>query len=161
MKKPFQEYSCAVCGKKIPVEDGMLHWLQKKTDENDTSSLETLVDIHICCRRKPCNRVFENRAINEGLHEQWDHLDSFVGTDKIDNLLTFPIERIVPRELYKKYLDILRRLSLPYYEEARLYFSRADSDGYIENVGARQDGYFSWEPQTLKNIIDEYTDEDL
>lgn len=46
-------------------------------------------------------------------------------------------------------------------EEARQYFSRAEYDGYIENVSARQDGYFSWEPQTLKNIIDEYTDGDL
>ena len=64
MKEPFKEYICDVCGKRITVDKAMLQWLQKKSDE---STLETLVDIHVCCNRKPCDSFFEERGIKPNI----------------------------------------------------------------------------------------------
>ena len=58
--------------------------------------------------------VYDQRAIAEGLHEQWDHLDSFIGTDNIDEILTLPVNRTIPKEKHEEFLEILRRLMIPY-----------------------------------------------
>ena len=70
MKKPFTEFKCDVCGKTIRAEDAMLQWLQRKKDDSNPFPM-TLVDIHICCNRKPCDGIYERRQIPEGLIEQW------------------------------------------------------------------------------------------
>ncbi len=156
MKEPFKEYICDVCGKTITVDEAMLQWLQKKSAD---STLETLVDIHICCNRKPCDSYFERREIKEELHEQWDHLNSFAGTEHLDKILTFPCNRIIPYEKRKDFLSIMRRLTLPYYEEARQYFYRAEFDGFSERIRLYEEGHDSWNQQTLKAIIEEYSNE--
>ena len=156
MKEPFKEYICDVCGKRITVDKAMLQWLQKKSDE---STLETLVDIHVCCNRKPCDSLFEERGIKEDLHEQWDHLNSFVGTEHLDKILTFPCDRIIPDEKHKEILSIMRRLAVPYYEEARQYFTRAEYDGFIERLSLYEEGHDSWREQILKAIIEKYSNE--
>lgn len=158
MNKPFSVFKCDICGSYIDASDGMLEWLQKPTDESrDNPSAECLESIHICCRRKPCNMVYDQRAIAEGLHEQWDHLDSFIGTDNIDEILTLPMNRTIPKEKHEEFLEILRRLMIPYYEEARQYFSRAENDGLIESLRGFKAGHYVWKPDKLIEIIEEYS----
>ena len=159
MKKPFTEFKCDVCGKTIKAEDAMLQWLQRKKDDADPFPM-TLVDIHICCNRKPCDGIYERRQITEGLIEQWDHLNRFIGPDYLDELLTFPTERIIPEEKKLDFLEIMRRLTIPHYEEARQYFSNAYNDYYIENIREYEEGHASWRQQTLKNIIEKYAGTD-
>jgi len=101
--------------------------------------------------------VFDQRAIAEGLHEQWDHLDSFIGSDNIDEIITLPVNRIIPKEKQEEFLEILRRLMIPYYEEARQYFSRAENDGLIEGLRGFKAGHYVWKPDKLIEIIEEYS----
>ena len=160
MKEPFKEFRCDVCGKTIPVEDAMLQWLQRKKDNSDPFPM-TLVDIHICCNRKPCDAIYEHKAVYEDMIEQWNHLEDFIGANNLDDLLTFPIERTIPEEQYTSVLEIMRRLTIPYYEEARQFFSRAAYDGYIEDLNGYKEGHISWRQDRLKNIIRKYSAEEL
>ena len=50
------------------------------------------------------------------------------------------------------FLELFRRIHMPYYEEARFYFKEAYMDGYFE--GASQ--IWSYLPSTLKNNIEKY-----
>ena len=159
MKKPFTEFKCDVCGKTIRAEDAMLQWLQRKKDDSNPFPM-ILEDIHICCNRKPCDELYELRARYEDLYEQWDHLERFIGPDNLDELLTFPVERIIPQEKKIDFLEIMRRLTIPHYEEARQFFPNVEHDYYIENLRDYEDGHASWRQQTLKNIIEKYAGTD-
>lgn len=161
MRKSFQKYVCDVCGKEINVEDAILQWLQKPTVESKNNPfLEELESIHICCNRNTCSSIYSQRALNEQLHEQWDHLDSFVGADGLDILLTFPIERTMTETVQQDFLEIQRRLVVPHYEEARQYFSNACKDYSIEDLNAYREGHKTWAQSLLKLIIEKYTKED-
>jgi|GEM_PF-4285699 len=158
MKKAFKNYVCDVCGKEIDVEDAMLQWLQKPIDDSKSDLfLEELEAIHICCNRKPCDRDYEQRALREQLHEQWNHLDTFVGVDGIDRLLTFPMERKIPEKIQQDFLEIQRRLMIPHYEEARQFFPCAQQDYSIENLAAYYKGHQTWDEDALRFIIEKYS----
>ena len=58
------------------------------------------------------------------------------------------------------FLEIMRRLTIPHYEEARQFFSNVEYDYYIDNIRDYKKGYASWHQQTLKNIIEKYADAD-
>lgn len=161
MRNPYSRFICDVCGKEINVEDAMLQWLQTPTEESKYHPfLEELEDIHICCNREPCDRSYEQRALREKCHEQWNHLDYFVGVDGIDKLLTFPMERNIPEKLQQVFLEILRRLTVPHYEEARQYFSRAYEDQFIDDLDDYYEGHQTWSQNTLKMIIEKYSKDD-
>jgi len=51
--------------------------------------------------------------------------------------------------------ELFRRLHLPYYEEARLHWDKADSDGFFE--GANE--HWIYLPATLKRLIEKYSKE--
>ena len=55
---------------------------------------------------------------------------------------------------FREYTDLLRRLFLPYYEEARNYWQIAENDGeFIESNEVTM--YQEWK---LKEIIEKYSD---
>ena len=162
MKKPFTKYVCDVCGKEINVEDAMLQWLQMPTKESkDHPFFEELEAIHICCNRESCDSGYLHRALRDRHHEQWDHLNSFVGVDGIDRIMTFPMERKIPEQIKEDFLEIQRRLMIPHYEEARQYFSRAAKGGFLEDLEGYWKGHYNWDQYTLKLIIEEYSKKDF
>lgn len=58
------------------------------------------------------------------------HLNSFVGSDGLVSLLSkFQHERV---EENSELAEIIRRLHIPYYEEARKYHTEAETDGYFD-----------------------------
>ena len=160
MKQPFKHFVCDVCGREINTEDGMLQWLQKPAETADASpSEEELVSIHICCRHSSCYGNYESRARREDLHEQWVHLEDLAGPEDLDELFSFPLERKISQNTYVGFLEILRRLEIPHYEEARKYFSRANEDGLIIDLNGYINGHQSWRQDLLKQIIEEYSHE--
>ena len=158
MDKPFTKYVCDVCGKTIDTQDAVLQWVQRPSKEfPNHPSYEELEDIRICCNKEKCDMHLENKASREHLHFMWNHLNYFVEPNNIDDILCFPMERVIPQNMKKDYLKILRRLTIPYYEEARKYFSSAYEDGEIENMRAYDEGHISWRPNYLKYIIEKYS----
>ena len=67
------------------------------------------------------------------------------------------MNRTIPKEKHEEFLEILRRLMIPYYEEARQYFSRAENDGLIESLRGFKAGHYVWKPDKLIEIIEEYS----
>lgn len=55
----------------------------------------------------------------------------------------------------REWTELVRRLSIPHYEEARLYWSRARSDGYFD--GANEIIIYS--EGFLKGMIEKYGEE--
>jgi hypothetical protein len=53
----------------------------------------------------------------------------------------------------RDFLEFFRRVQLPYYEEARLYWGCARNDGYF--VGANE--VWIYLPSTLKDLIEKYS----
>lgn len=88
------------------------------------------------------------------------HLEEFLGDDGIPNLLRFldlgpyhdrnysgPWVRDI-----REFVELMRRLTIPYYEEARLYWREALGDGFFD--GANE--IWIYLPDTLKEIVDTY-----
>jgi len=53
----------------------------------------------------------------------------------------------------REFVEFARRLTLPYYEEARTYFQEAETDGYFD--GANE--IWIYQPDILKNLIEKYS----
>ncbi len=88
-------------------------------------------------------------------------LDNFTGPAGIAMLLSFldlgplhdPDGENVPRlEDLREFAELMRRLVVPYYEEARLYWAVAETDGFFD--GANE--VWVYLPDTLKTLIEEY-----
>jgi hypothetical protein len=73
-------------------------------------------------------------------HRQDGHLRDFLGADGLQHLLSMldvgplldPKEKHMPEPPDRRsFVDATRRLHIPYYEEARLYFAAAREDGHF------------------------------
>jgi hypothetical protein len=56
----------------------------------------------------------------------------------------------------REFTEIIRRLMLPYYEEARMYWERAIADGFF---GSPNEVYL-YVPNTCQSLVEKYTNGD-
>ena len=135
--RPLKQWICDFCGEVIasPV-DGWLEWL----DDADHRAHEFKIVHHFPA--SPQRETRSNGCYHYSKHpDRADmHLDSFLGADGLAYLLSFidigykeiPSHREGPRvRSTREWAELFRRLQLPYYEEARLYWDRAESDGFF------------------------------
>jgi hypothetical protein len=54
----------------------------------------------------------------------------------------------------REWAELARRLAIPYYEEARVYFDRAERDGFFDSYLRREISY----PEILRRVILKYGD---
>ena len=130
---PLQQFICDKCGQVIEkVDDGWLEWFDDcKTPAHG---------FRIVHAGGPC--IYRDSADVSD-----NHLFHFTGPDGLADLLSF-FDRehgVNQGEL----AEIIRRLHVPYYEEARQYLDRAVNDGYL---GGKE----SIRQNDLKGIIEEY-----
>ena len=144
--KPLEEWVCDGCGEAVGVDDGWLEWRDGDKGAHD---------FRICHNRDSCY------AHDERLDRSDNHLQYFVGPNGLQYLLHMMsfgvfLERRMGKtrgiENAASYSDTIRRLHLPYFAETRLYFDKADEDGFFE--GANGAGEFM--ETSLKTIIDRY-----
>lgn len=84
-------------------------------------------------------------------------LSDFVGEEGVARLLAFvdrePLRRVEyagpHAENMREWADLMRRVIVPYYEEARLHLARALEEGFLDDLEDR--AVFS--PTTLKAVI--------
>ena len=95
--------------------------------------------------------------------ELFEGLKAFRGVDGKVRLLSLidpgPDFRMEYRERIadmRLFLEFFRRVQIPYYEEARLYWGRAQADGYF--AGANE--IWTYLPRNLKTLIEEYSDDE-
>lgn len=151
--EPLKQWICDVCGKIIETpEDGYVVW---GTDENGLIDKIKILhkNSHVNGERTGCDC---DRRYSMSLP-----LESFLGDDGkvvfmslMDPGPYFVEEyrnRIADMRLF---LDVFRRLQIPYYEEARLYWAEARTDGFF--AGANE--VWTYLPRTLQALVEEYRD---
>ena len=156
MLAPLEQWTCDTCGEVIETaRDGYLEWLHGGIDDLFTAHGFRIVHHSPRSPGQPhgnCYR-YSNYPNRQDLH-----LDAFVGADGLGTLLSLlaPAQgddstRMKARDPNEA-VEVIRRLHLPHYEEARRYFETARADGFL--VDSDPAAWF-WQ-QNLLTIIRRY-----
>lgn len=147
--KPLQEWVCDKCGGTVTAEDGWLEWLSGSVGNKGPNSF------HIVHNRQACYHH------NDAYDRADMHLDAFLGPVGLQQFLSMldvgPIldpdgDHMQQPPERRSFVDTVRRLHIPYYEEARRYFSDATSDGWYSD----QNEVSIFTPDTCESIIKRY-----
>jgi hypothetical protein len=133
--KPLEQFICDKCGQLIEkVDDGWLEWY-----DNFKEPAHGFRVVHAGGR---C--LYPDHAdISD------NHLVYFTGADGLASLLSMFKGKGVADQ--NELAEIIRRLHVPHYEEARMYWERAVSEGTITDESYRQ--------EDLLDVIKEYSEE--
>jgi len=143
MLKPLEEFICDVCGGVIEdLEKGILN-----ADSNETMQYHNFSIVH------------QGKCDSRAKHVSF-HLNSVVGPNSIGTLINLIHSGPVadPKGTgeieiadHVEFAEIMRRLQVPYYDEARQYFMAAAHDGYLDG---NSEGIAH--ARSLKNVIEMY-----
>lgn len=151
MIEPLKQFICDSCGCVIETpEDGWIEWLCSYDEEKGKLINKSF---RICHHESRCMKLanYPNVSDNHLNHmlegnamviQLYNMLDPGQGQTKGPEV-----------EDVGETVEFLRRLTLPYYEEARQYWSQAMADGYI----AGSNDVHSFLPKTLKGILENYS----
>jgi hypothetical protein len=122
--KPMEQFICDECGEVIEkIEDGWLEWI-----DNTGNPIHGFRIVH-ASGRSPRFKNGGNCYYPEYLGISDNHLEYFTGMNGLAYLLSiFDRNLRDPKEL----VEIIRRLHIAYYEEARLFLKRAIEEGFID-----------------------------
>jgi hypothetical protein len=166
--KPLKQWYCDSCGEVIEkAEEGWLEWICREDGEKWFSQNFNIVHHAAYSPRKPHDTCYQHTRSSKhipGTLVMDDYLNRVVGDSGEYTLpfLLFLIDAGPFREtIYqgpkvcdlREWVELTRRLTLPYYEEARQYMSRADADGLF-------DGYpepLIYDPKTLQSVLSKYS----
>ncbi len=128
-------WECDTCGKAIrQEEDGLVEWLgrtnfDKNKDKTEEYGLR-LVHARPSSPKAGGCQYDENKEYNEHEADLQDlGLEEYVGIDGLMNLLEMIAEKKLPTE---ELVEMIKRLHIPGYEQARNHFESAISKGIIE-----------------------------
>jgi hypothetical protein len=146
-------WKCDTCGKTInSVEDGWVEWLSITDFEKNTSKDYGLRLVH----HKPasprksehgCQYDEQNEYKADGAVVQDLPLEEYVGGFGLMNLLELIDEKELPSE---EVVEMIKRLHVPLYEQARNHFESAISEGVIEPNG--RPGFYT--QQQMEMVIE-------
>ncbi|MCK5472212.1 hypothetical protein KAI54_03425 [Candidatus Gracilibacteria bacterium] len=159
LKLQKNQWICDTCGEVInAASEGYVEWINEEVDGETQCR-----DFHIVHQK-----VFSPRKNEHGCYQHGEELgrsdlplENFMGGIGIAQLLSFidlgeiidPDNEHDPRiNNFREYAEIFRRLHLPFYEEARLYFEMAKKDGFFD--GANE----IWVYSELEEIVKRYGD---
>lgn len=147
MLNPLEQFICDSCGQVMGLDDGCLAWLQ---GAGQKATGFRIVHNRIGCHYPPHTQnlsdlPLRNVAGVNGMAQLYALLDIGPYHDPHGQCV-LQVANI------REYMEVLRRLTLPFYEEARLYWNDAQSDGYFD--GANEVGIYL--PSTLENLISRY-----
>jgi len=151
MLEPLRQFICDNCGKIItPPKEGVVEWLE----EGDSTMYNSQYGFKIVHYNQKCYFYPDPKYPNS----MSIPLEYFLGEKGYICILSFLDTGPLIMEKYKgprvknmrEFVELMRRLTLPYYEEARLYFGnlRADDDFELDSPIYEQDN--------LKKIIQKY-----
>jgi hypothetical protein len=145
--EPLQQFTCDECGELIKSpKDGWLEWLISTSSDGRKLHGFRIVHHAPASPRKQHNGhcQYPSHFLIGDMH-----LEHFLGPDGLANLLSM-FER--PFEDQQEFVEIIRRLHIPYYEEARLYWQIAKDDGFFDEANE----YWPYLQDNLKTVIEKY-----
>jgi hypothetical protein len=161
MLTPLKQFVCDTCGKIIEKpEHGWIEWVDDLDKRIDSFSNFHIVHHASYSPLKGYDGCYKN-SLEKGRSDM--HLHDFIDDNyKMANILSFLDVGSYHAPKYEKtkiadmrqYVEIVRRLTIPYYEEARLYWEKAKQDGYFEDKSE----ILIYAVNHLKELINEYAD---
>jgi len=150
MLEPLKQFICDDCEQNIEkLKDGCVEWLQDR-DSNNFSF--RIVHHASASPRRPGGNCYQHEPA--GATRMNLHLDSFIEIAPIELLNYLDPQFNQRRKIkdYNNFVDTYRRLTLPYYEEAKRYWGKASRDGFFNDMNEVS----MFLPDTLKTLIDKY-----
>ena len=156
MLKPLEEFICDSCGQIIKnIDDGWVEW-EGRYDETKNKLISK--NFRICHHSIKCQKLANHPDCSDL------PLREFTGEKAIVQTISFlddgpyhvPSYKGPEAENLREFAEFQRRLILPYYEEARLFWNRAMSDGYFGDSNELS----IYLPKNLKIMIEHYKNSD-
>jgi len=144
---PLQQWICDKCGQVIvKPEDGWLEWLAAP----HTHRRRGFKIVHHTSASPRAEKHGDCYPYSNHPDRQNYHLEPFLGADGLARLSVWVYSPGV-KDL-KEWVEMIRRLHVPHYEEARRCWKAAQSDGYFEGL-VEEDRYSQ---DVLQGIIQQY-----
>lgn len=142
--EPLDQWFCDSCGEVIETaDDGWLEWYHKIDDYFNDKGFRIVHHGGSC--------MYDTDVMfRQGKSTSDAHLNSFVDADGLVNLLSMVQDKSVENEA--ELLEIIRRLHIPYYEEARKLHTEAELDGIFDG----ENELTRYLTRTSKEIINKY-----
>lgn len=152
MIEPLKQFYCDTCGELIEnLKDGWFEWLSSK--EN---GMYLNHGFRICHHKNSCQEYLNNKDCRDV--PMYDFTEELPISKMLGFLyrgayidLSEPYEGIRIKD-FREYTEVFRRLTIPYYEEARIYFNEAKNNGDI--YGMNEIAFLR--PEFLKRVIRDY-----
>jgi hypothetical protein len=151
----LKQWFCDRCGEVIEKpEDGWVHW--RRDDESRIHSIEILH--HLRASPRGGAQGCYPRDMDSDMH-----LDTMLGARGIVDLLSMidvgkfhdPEGRHVGSvKDVRNWVEVFRRLHVPYYEEARRYLNEARANGDLEGINE----VALYLPDFLESLVERYGD---
>lgn len=126
-------WTCDNCGEPVRrVEDGYVEWMMVGRKHPRTGRGLRLVHHQPASPHAPegsCYHNEEREHRQDAVFYQSMHLSAFLGTDGLMVLLSMLAEGELPKS---EVLELIKRLHIPGYEQARFHFDEAIAEGVFE-----------------------------
>ena len=145
---PLKQWYCDNCGEVIDnPKDGWLEWYHDKEDYNNNEGYR-IVHHDKKCMYDDKVLFSENKLVSDM------HLTDYVGPDGLVKLLSaIELNKVKDNS---ELVEIIRRLHIPYYEEARKYHSVAEENGLFDGENEITRYLQSTSKDIIKNFKDIY-----
>lgn len=157
MLKPLRQFYCDTCGELIEdPEHGYVEWDHTNDDDTHRDFGWRIVHHKLHSPRSGTQGCYLNLPASVALNR-------FLGPEGQARILAFfdigehlntsgTRIRITDQHM-REFIEFVRRVSLPYYEEARRYWRKAEKDGFFD--GANE--HWPYTPDHLKRLIEQYS----
>lgn len=160
---PLKQFICDTCGNIIQKpEDGWVEWIHSHDESKGKFYDHSFRIVH----HKSASPKKESSHCGCYQHTNMDrrsddHLHHFIDDEfKMANILSFLDVGPYHCNTFsgtgindiREYVEFVRRLTIPYYEEARIYWQEALEDGYFEDANE----IWIYGTKTLKQLIEKY-----
>ena len=159
--QPLKQWICDNCREVIEKpEHGWLEWLSERGERQNPYHGFKIVHHKPYSPRNPESSCYFYDKPPQGQSKMDLPLNEFVGLHGMVHLLTFidtgpfreePFYGPHVKDL-REWTELVRRLTLPYYEEARFYMKQANTDGFF----SESNEIWIYLPDTLKEVIKGY-----
>jgi len=155
MLKPLEQFYCDTCGQIIQTpKEGWFEWISTN-DETTGQSIDK--EFRICHHKSKCQ--IHGTSRRRGCSDV--QLTDFLGEIGIINLLCMidpgpyhsPVFKGPSVKDFREFAEVARRLTIPYYEEARQWWTEATNDGYFSDSNE----IYIYLPRSLKLMIEHYS----
>ena len=137
MLKPLRQWICDQCGEIInSAETGTVEWICEAHSKNK--------GFRIVHHRSSSPDAESSDCYHHTRHpgRRFLHLSSFLGAQGLILLYSFldrgklhdPVSVGPHISDIREFVEFMRRLTIPYYEEARLHWSKASAEGFFEGA---------------------------